>query len=381
MVIMVMSVSGCSNEDPMMIKETSDENAYERSENHLEDFDGYVEVDLSYDRMRGGNLSLAEDTELSEEDFVRWKQWGVNTLRVNFNKDDLSNPYSDQPTDEDLWIPYKSNRVKMAEWIRLAGIYDIEVNITLDHIWGDDHDSEQMWRDGEESIYLSHRINLSVAMSEWLQQYDHVGYFCPWNETYPYNDLYHEWFVDAVVEEIRAINKDVTIVLMVPGAWGDIENFSAWDGVEDENTIYAVNLYDPYTYTHQGLYDIPLTDEGWPGNHQSGAKPEETSYADIEAARDFLAVIVDFKERTGKEVVVTEIGVVRWAKDKDRYISDVLSLLEEMEVGWLFHSIAGWNGWNPSYNGDEEVSIEPYSGHETDLLKVLKGYWALNIIQ
>lgn len=334
---------------------------------------------LKHERIRGGNLSLANDTELTEEDFVLWHYWGINTLRINFNKDDFEDAYSDAPEEGNLWKPYENNIQKMENWVMLADKYDIQINVTLDHIWGDDHNSNALWDKDGDNPYLKHRLELSSAMAEWIKQYDNIQYLCPWNEMYPYDDIYHESFIYDAVDNIRQVNDDVTIVIMPPGAWGDIESFGIWDGLEDENTIYAVNLYDPYNYTHQGLYDIPLTKEGWPGYHQIGVTAEDTAYMDLETARDFLSVIKDFKDRTGKEVLVSEVGVIRWANGKEHYMSDILTILEEMEVGWHFHSIAGWNGWNPSYDAEDDEILDAYSGYETDLLKLLKGYWSKNI--
>lgn len=77
--------------------------------------------------IRGGNLSLANDTELTKDDFVMWHHFGINTLRINFNKNEFEDPYSDGPEEDNLWKPYKYNIKKMEAWLLWANKYDIRI--------------------------------------------------------------------------------------------------------------------------------------------------------------------------------------------------------------------------------------------------------------
>jgi len=67
--------------------------------------------------------------------------------------------------------------------------------------------------------------------------------------------------------------------------------------------------------------------------------------------------------------------VARWARDAGLWTRDLVSLMEEAEIGWLFHSIAGWNGWNPSFKASDPENKLPF-GRGSPSLELLKHYWA-----
>jgi hypothetical protein len=53
-------------------------------------------------------------------------------------------------------------------------------------------------------------------------------------------------------------------------------------------------------------------------------------------------------------------------------------LFEENQLQLTFHSMAGWNGWNPTFSAVDPEGNEPFGKRETPALMVLKNYWQLN---
>jgi len=127
---------------------------------------------------------------------------------------------------------------------------------------------------------------------------------------------------------------------MSPFDWGLLQGLKNWDGVPGTGITYS-------TY-------------------------------DINRVRQQVHIITEFMQWTQLKVIITEFGALRWAKDSDKYLNHLIAVFEERKVEWIFHSMAGWNGWNPTFTADREESQEPHGGDETPALQILKHYWQLN---
>jgi len=331
---------------------------------------------------RGANMTFNSDTypTLNEEAFDTWKSWGISILRFTFDKDDFSNALSDSP-GADIWSPYADNLAALKTVLGWMKAHNMEAMISLDHIWGDDQNSQSMWTNNGNNAYLNHRIALCGAMATWIRDNNFssvVTYLEVWNEPYPCDDaIYTNVFLPAAIAAIRAVDTVVTISVMPPHDWGLLWGFQGWNGASDSNVLYSTHIYAPQTYTHQGvLSGYPLLETGWPGTYKNYPSDAVAAYTDIEAGRELMDVIADFRTRTGKEVMVTEFGVARWAKQSGLWVRDMVSLMEEYNIGWLYHSIAGWNGWNPSFSATAPEGKDVF-GNGSPTLDLLKTYWQL----
>jgi hypothetical protein len=327
--------------------------------------------------IRGTNITCASETKLARSDIEKWKSWNINTVRINFNKDDILDPYSDEP-GKTIWDPYKASKLRMQQWLTWMNELGIQAIISLDLLWGDDHNSLNMWLGSGDNEYLNHRIELCFEMEQWARQFPNVAYIEVWNEPYPNNELYLSYFLPAIKNRLDEIVDPIKFIVMAPAQWGGIEGFKEWDGLNSENIVYSTHIYAPWLYTHQQIYNNPVDTSGWPGWHRSYTFDEPLVYMDINSAREYLKTIADFKQRTGAEVLITEFGVLRWAIDNENYIEDLLTVLEENQLQWTFHSMAGWNGWNPTFSAEDPEGNEPFGNKETKALIILKRYWNLN---
>jgi hypothetical protein len=327
--------------------------------------------------IRGTNITCSNETKLTRSDIDKWKSWNINTVRINFNKDELLDPYSGNPKS-DIWNPYQKNKERLKEWLEWMNGLEIQAIISLDLLWGDDHNSQNMWLRSGDNEYLNHRIEFCFEIEKWAHQFPNVVYIEVWNEPYPNNELYLSYFLPTIKKRLDEIADPIKFIVMAPAQWGAIEGFKKWNGLNSENIVYSTHIYAPWLYTHQNIYNNPVDTSGWPGWHRSYSLDEPLTYMDIQSAREYLKTIADFKQRTGNEVLITEFGVLRWAKDNEKYLKDLLTVLEENQLQWTFHSMAGWNGWNPTFSAEDPEGNEPFGNRETPALSVLKNYWQLN---
>jgi len=326
---------------------------------------------------RGINITCADETVLKKSDIEIWKNWNINCVRINFNKDDITNCYSDSP-NTDVWKPYRKNKDKLIQWTNWLNECDIQVIVSLDLLWGDDHYSNALWSNNGNNNLISHRLNMFTAMHDWANDFPNVVYIEAWNEPHPYNDLYKTYFLPTIASKVKSHQFQSKTICMAPADWGNISGLDGWDGLNSKEIIYSTHIYDPWMYTHQKIYGNPSDSAGWPGWHRFYSISEPLVYIDINTVRDYFQKITDFRTRTGSEVIVTEFGVLRWAIDNDKYLNDVIKVFEENKIPWIFHSLSGWNGWNPTFSSIQEQNNQTMGGEETAALKVLKSYWLSN---
>jgi len=339
--------------------------------------DEYVFSFVETKHIRGINITCADETVLSKLDIETWKSWKINTVRINFNKDDLTKLYTNEPSSN-IWNPYLKNKERLKQWLQWFNESDIQVIISLDMLWGDDHNSDSLWTNNGVNPYLQHRITMCGEMETLGKQFKNIVYIEIWNEPHPYNQLYKTYFLPKVLNEMTTRKYPIKLICMAPANWGNIEGFDNWNGVNSEMVVYSTHVYEPWLYTHQQIYGNPADTSGWPGWHKSYSINEQPVYLDISSVRQYIQRIKDFKARTGSDVIITEFGVLRWAIDNDKYVSDLLNVLEENDIQWIFHSMSGWNGWNPTYSALKPQGNATFGGDETNLLKVLKTHWLLN---
>lgn len=327
-------------------------------------------------RYRGANLTCADETTLDAADFARWKSWGINLIRINFNRDDNGLA---APADDDPWQPYARNRARLAAWLGYCNDNQIEVMVALDNLWGDDHLLGSMWWLGGNTPALAHRVALAAAMADWLgRDWPLARWLEPWNEPHPYAPLYTTSFLPRALAAIRSVNRDITVVCMAPADWGQVEGLADWAGVDDARVAYSTHLYTPHTYTHQGINGLPRLAEAWPGQFPEFAGSPAGTW-DQAAYAAHAAPIAGMLARSGKRVFVSEFGVVRWAQGSDRYLADVVASLETLGSDWVFHSVAGWNGWNPAFAADAPEGTATVGSMDSAAFAVLAAAWAANL--
>lgn len=109
------------------------------------------------------------------------------------------------------------------------------------------------------------------------------------------------------------------------------------------NLVYGVHLYEPFEFTHQRLGDPRFSEfVDFPGPVAG------QGVWDKARLRDELAPVRAFAASHGATIHVGEFGAVRWAPGaaRERYLGDLLALLEEARWGWTYHAFREWHGWD-----------------------------------
>ena len=192
--------------------------------------------------------------------------------------------------------------------------------------------------------------------------------------------IWRKTIAPRLVREIRGVDSKTWIIFQ-PGPWGMPNGYRTLQPLQDPRRgepriAYGFHMYAPHNYTHQGIGKRP---RGlvYPGMLKM-FDGSPLKYWDRKALESYMKPALDFKKRHGVPMYVGEFSGVRWAPGRGKWVGDVISIFEKYDVDWAFHSYTGWNGWNPTFPPDAKGSNEPDGGYESEQLKVLKEYWALN---
>ena len=174
----------------------------------------------------------------------------------------------------------------------------------------------------------------------------------------------------------RVRNRSEKFLVYSSGPWGKTDGYKDMEKpFNDTAIIYNFHFYEPHCYTHQkiGGYEINY------------------SYPDTIGgtcwSREKLAEKIDIFQswrikHNIKYALAGEFSTVRWARGKDKYLSDIIELLEERGISWAYFSYNGWKGWNYNYEYDMSGLFSSnnliISKTETETLRLLKSYWQTN---
>jgi aryl-phospho-beta-D-glucosidase BglC (GH1 family) len=145
----------------------------------------------------------------------------------------------------------------------------------------------------------------------------------------------------------------------------------------DSRTIYAAHNYQPFTYTHAAPRS-KFTYPGYFDGDEDGNK-ENINFAWIQSSLNDIDV---FRARAKSPVTVNEYGVMRWERNADKYLNDVLNVYESKGIN---HAIWIWDP--PSFPLDfDEFNFRkgPDPKKHVDvsdsaLMQVLRKNWSKNV--
>ncbi len=181
-------------------------------------------------------------------------------------------------------------------------------------------------------------------------------------------------------EAIRKIDAEKP-VMIASNYWGGVDTFIYLQPLPLKNIIYQFHCYLPGVYTHQGLRDkMKRIKEGNPIRYPSKvdvfglhAAHHTVEYVDKERLRKNFQPVLDFQKKYGAIIYAGEFSVIRWAPDSDRYLDDMVSLLEENQWHWTYHTFREkWNGWSLEHSDDwKEQKAVPDTKRKQVILKYL----------
>jgi aryl-phospho-beta-D-glucosidase BglC (GH1 family) len=260
------------------------------------------------------------------------------------------------------------------------------------------------------SAFWDNDANLTVLINSWEEV---VQRFAPYrNYIYGYdllNEPYNQselplgaskWpiWAQQVVDAIRVYDQTTPIIYEVsPGALprGFIEDewIDAGPGypqqyqgelqlLDDSRVIYSVHMYEPHSYTHQGLgtFNQAPVSTNWPDKTTYPGMIGGT-YWDKEKLREALQPVVDFQQKYHVPIYVGEFSAIRWAPGAAQYIRDSVELFEEFNWSWTYHAFMDWPGWSIEYTDmmtSDANSVAAKATEPTDRELILRAYFSRN---
>lgn len=164
---------------------------------------------------------------------------------------------------------------------------------------------------------------------------------------------YFEWnqFVAKLIASIRAESAAYYIVVepaRQPDAIGHYESF--FDALkhlklpDSRRVVVSPHMYMPLELTHEGVLPQFSQAAHYPG-YIAGEQ------WDAQKVKDVLAVARHFGDANHVPIFIGEFSAsVKSGDDGDRYIGDLISVMNHLSFGWAFHAFKENPVWNPQQN-------------------------------
>ena len=162
------------------------------------------------------------------------------------------------------------------------------------------------------------------------------GAFVHWLERHRHGAADLQQFNRQIVEAIRQSCPD-TPVLLEGYQYGSASGLTYLNPVDDAAILYSFHFYEPYNYTasraNQGKYRYPdKMPEWWNGPPVSWTKDH---------LRQRMEPVMEWSIKNGipsHRIVVAEFGCERLNDGAERYLEDVIDLLNSFDWHWAFYS-------------------------------------------
>jgi len=386
-------------------------------------------------RMRGANLSVGESNaaDPTAEDFLdtipRWASWNMNVLRIQLLTDNNGASEGVPPTVADPLAPYQANLAYLDKVIATAGRYGLKIIINPilygslgANYWQADpadqtlrNDATLIWK----ALATRYKDNPTV-----------VGYDL-FNEPAPSQGQYDEYNKQLVPEMICAVHSapdsgqdcaaatggagvtggasdQSTYLILEPISYADFQpNYTYPTNppsglpvitttdtmgarIPDPSVIYSLHWYWPQSFTTQNNTFATKYSHYYPGQNDDCPTCSTTSVsywdkstlvARMQAARDFQLAAARAYPGHSIRLYVGEFGAVRYVPnppDIGQWAADLISLFEGYGWDWTVHSVANYNGYNPTFTSTDGDTGAPYGDVMSPELRSLLAGWALN---
>ncbi len=287
--------------------------------------------------------------DMTEDDFRTLHDWGATLLRFQ-----MTHCPSEALTNAPAYRAWLNGRLGHLERVVLpmAEKYGLKVIVDLHNAPGgrEGHD----WRLFDDDGYFKALVSAWRAIAARFKGDRRIyGYgFC--NE--PFQTRRHKrdyWQVqNACAEAVRAIDPDA-VVIVESNHMAAPYAFSYLSPLAMGNVVYEVHMYDPGTFTHQGVGPGDPLGLTYPGTLENGER------LDREWLRRQLAPVREFQLRHHARILVGEFSAICWAPGADAYIRDCIALFEEYGWDWCYHAFREWRAWSVEHEGPDRDHLVP----------------------
>ena len=158
------------------------------------------------------------------------------------------------------------------------------------------------------------------------------------NQTGPV--LYDYWTIQRLAAEaIRAIDPETPIIIESNKKDSPL-TFSYLSPLNLTNVIYELHMYEPGSYTHQGVAGEE--------NFEIVNYPREGR--DKAYLRQVLSAVRTFQTAHGAKIYVGEFSAPCWAGGAETYIADLIDIFGDYGWDWTYHAFREWRGWSVEHD-------------------------------
>ena len=173
---------------------------------------------------------------------------------------------------------------------------------------------------------------------------------------------------ERIAKEIRKIDPKTTIVVESSNACSP-DAYSYMNALDIDNVIYQVHVYQPMSYTHQGLRN----------GGSSSPYPQPATASSLAVDKEYLRKVVapvrKFQKEHGCRIYVGEFSAVAWAEGAAQYLDDLISIFEEYGWDWTYHAFREASLWSVEHEATD-FSHRWKAKEDTDRKKVLLKYFS-----
>lgn len=308
------------------------------------------------------------DTYITEPDFKRIKDWGMDHVRLPIDYPIFYNPETGEFIEEGL---------KYADFaIEMCKKYGLNVVLDLHHTPG-----YAFWNkyDKQKNSLFTSEDQQKVFLNIWemfANRYKAEGdnlYFELLNElvleeSEPWNALWPK-----AVELIHSISPDRKIIVG-SNRWNSVDELKNLTFVDDERIIYNFHCYAPIIFTHQRApwepdyvrYQKSVTYPFRTAEHAEYFEmmndywiPENFEVVDKEAMKVFLKAAYEFVEEHDVPLYCGEFGVIGIADDDSavRWLNDIIDIFLELGIG---HAVWSYRGFSHITDKNNELCDERF---------------------
>lgn len=297
---------------------------------------------------------------INEQDFIKAKKSGVNTIRIMLMDGDLLPKSSEYRFySADLYYEWRLKQIKKI--IKLGEKYKIKIILNVHEfpgrvIWSDANNADySFWLPQQgancRNIYVNTWANLTRDLRSepndilWFELFNEPEPFWEVPESQRSAQTFFMWegLQDQVINEIRSVENNYKLphrkiiatasYELSPEAlrdWGSSghEWMPSKTILSDKNIILAMHVYEPKIFTLQSSpYIVPYTG----------------TVNDVEKTFSFIK---EFQLKyPAIPILITEFGTIE-NKGSDLWIKQTGMMMDELNIGGLFHSIGGERYFN-----------------------------------
>jgi aryl-phospho-beta-D-glucosidase BglC (GH1 family) len=314
--------------------------------------------------LRGCMIS----TDIQPSDVATLARWHVNLVRWQINDSHFPHPLADTEDAAafDAWLNKDLAHLdQLLPYFKAAGIL---VALDLHTSPGGDNASA-VNRIFVDQLWEQHFIDVWEMMAKRYKNERQIWGYDLVNEpiTPGIGNGVIGWH-DLAEKTARAVRKidPFHAIIIEPDPGGGVAKLAYLQPIDVPGVVYEVHMYDPSQFTFQGV---------------NGSDPKAVTYPgviggqkwDVDRIRREFQPVVDFAKNNNVHIYVGEFSTARWTPGGDKWLADVISVLEENHWDWTYHAFREWQGWSAEI-GEDPAVITPSPTPTARLLVLQAAY-------